>query len=110
MLNFDFVPLTEAKATLSEQVRNSKNRRIALTNHGKPEAVLLSYNDFLELLKKVSSNPSETNEKLIPFEKWDRERKNRREVSRSIASYFDMEKLKRKGQKKYKKKRVTNYP
>ncbi|MCP5468115.1 MAG: type II toxin-antitoxin system Phd/YefM family antitoxin [Deltaproteobacteria bacterium] len=107
LLNFDFISLSDAKATLSHQLRKTKQKRIAITQHGHPEAVLLSYQDFLALVSQIS--PKASSSEVIDFIQWDRERKNRAEVSRAISAYFDPAKLSRKGQKPYKKKRVHEY-
>ncbi len=85
----------------SKKVRKTKQKRIAITQHGQPEAILLSYQDFIQLIRQVKNKNTEP--EIIDFKKWDQERKNRAEVSRSIASYFDPSTLSSKGQKTYKK-------
>lgn len=105
----DFIPLTEAKAKLSEFVRTlSRDRkRIALTTNGRPSAVILSYADYLDLLNLLQPAPSQAG-KTIDFEEWEKGRPQRELVRDSLLRQFDPSKLSRKGQKYYKKHTVES--
>jgi len=112
----DFVPLSEAKAKLSEFVRNvSRDRkRLALTTNGRPTAVILSYSDYLDLLNLLQP-VSSLEGKSIDFDEWEKGRPQRELVRDSLLKQFDPSKLSRKGQKYYKKRTVeslgeTNQP
>lgn len=56
LLSMEFAPLSEVKAKLSEQMRliASEGKRIVITCNGKPSAVLLSYEDYLSLIRLSS--------------------------------------------------------
>ncbi len=111
LLSFDFVPLSEAKAKLSEQLRKTtdQSKRIAITLNGKPTAVLLSYPDYLELIQMVPAPKQETPQRVIDFEEWKKGQKRRLQVRDSILKLFDVEKLSRKGQKAYKQDTVREF-
>jgi prevent-host-death family protein len=100
---FDFVPLSEAKAKLSEKVRTTtqNGRRIAITNNGRPTAILLSYEDFLSLLPQ---HEEQKPMKRIDYAEWEKGRKKREQIRDSIVSLFNVDQLSRKGQKSYKEK------
>lgn len=51
----DFRLVSEAKARLSELVRRLTpgSKRIVITTNGKPSAVILSYQDYLDLMSEV---------------------------------------------------------
>jgi prevent-host-death family protein len=104
LLSMEFLPLSEAKAKLSEQVRKilAEGKRIAITTNGRPTAVMVSYQDYLNLLKKVSSPSQEGLVHVIDYQKWKRGERERERVRDSILTLFDMSKLSRKGQKSYK--------
>lgn len=106
----DFIPLSEAKAKLSEYVRNVSlgRKRVALTTNGRPSAVLLSYSDFLELLNVLQPAPSSTG-RVIDFDEWEKGRAERKRVRDSLLRHFDPAKLSRKGQKYYKKRTVESF-
>jgi prevent-host-death family protein len=111
LLSFEFVPLSEAKAKLSEQIRktNEQSKRVAITLNGKPAAVLLSYPDFLALLQATQGVQQEFPERVIDFEGWKKDQKRRLQVRDSILRLFDVEKLSRKGQKSYKQETVREF-
>jgi prevent-host-death family protein len=105
----DFIPLSEAKARLSEFVRSvSRDRkRVALTTNGRPSAVILSYSDFLDLLNLLQPQPGAEG-KTIDFDDWEKGRAQREMVRDSLLKQFDPSKLSRKGQKYYKKRTVES--
>lgn len=47
------VPITEAKARLSEIVRESEDRNVLLMKHGRPGAVVMSASRYEDLLARV---------------------------------------------------------
>ena len=106
----DFIPLSEAKARLSEFVRSvSRDRkRVALTTNGRPSAVILAYSDFLDLLNLLQPQPGAEG-KTIDFDEWEKGRPQREMVSNSLLKQFDPSKLSRKGQKYYKKSAVEAF-
>lgn len=102
--DLEYINLAEMKAKLSEKVKWSgeKGRRFAITSHGRPKAVLLSYSDYLGLVgSKDAATP-----KTISFDEWNAGRGERQKVIDSVSSLFDAKKLSRKGQKGYKKNEV----
>lgn len=52
MSNISYVPVSEAKAKLSEIVRDSDSHDVFLMRHGRPAAVVMSHARFLELLER----------------------------------------------------------
>ena len=108
LLSIEFVPLSEAKAKLSEQVRRvlTEGKRVAITTNGKPTAVLLAYGDYLKLLQQLSKNYSASEEDMIDLKQWKRDKNKRRKVIRSVTKLFDPSALARKGQKAYKRDMV----
>src|SRR5215471_17061543 len=101
LLSMEFLPLSEAKAKLSEQMRKiiSEGKRIAITTNGRPTAVLVSYEDYKDLLKKAASPEQETPVRTIDFDDWKKGSTKRKKVSDSISRLFDTSRLSRKGQK-----------
>lgn len=102
-----FVPLSEAKARLSEFMRRiaSGRERLAVTTNGRPTAVILSYPEFLSLLGQERGGEDEAS-RVISFDDWKKGRKERLAVRDSILKLYDAKALSRKGQKKYKKDAV----
>ncbi len=47
------VPITEAKARLSEIVRESDHRRVLLMKHGRPAAVVMSAAQYDALMERL---------------------------------------------------------
>ncbi|MCE9624097.1 MAG: type II toxin-antitoxin system Phd/YefM family antitoxin [Deltaproteobacteria bacterium] len=107
LLSMEFLPLSEVKATLSEQVKKTRGRslRVAITSNGRPAAVLMSYQDYLRLAEAAAS-PEVPSVRSIDFEDWKKGSRRRKEVSSAINRLFDVESLSRKGQKSYKKNKV----
>ncbi|HEX5037564.1 MAG TPA: type II toxin-antitoxin system prevent-host-death family antitoxin [bacterium] len=107
----DFAPLSEVKAKLSEYVRLLERKRIVLTTNGRPSAVLISYEDYLNLSQgRAAPEPSqESPVQRISLSEWKKESKNRETVRDSILGLFDADRLGRKGQKDYKRKLVKTY-
>ncbi len=105
-----FVPLSEAKAKLSEFMRRiaSGRERLAVTTNGRPTAVILSYPEYLSLLGQRTAGEEEPL-RVISFEDWKKGRKERMAVRDSILRLYDAEALSRKGQKKYKKDTVDGF-
>jgi len=103
LLNTEFVSLAQAKARLSEKIRQaSQGTRFAITQHGRPQAVLLSYGDYLELLRVLSMAQGQGTPTILDLAEWKRDRAKRKKIRNSIVRYFDPASLPRKGQKKYK--------
>lgn len=103
LLSLEILPLSKIKATLSEQVNKTQGgTRIAITINGFPRAILLSYSDFLDLLRKPGSPTSPT--RTIRYESWKAAEPQRLLARDSILGLFDMKKLARKGKKTDKKK------
>ena len=108
ILDADFLPLSEVKAGLSQQIKSARERRrrIMVTVNGKPEAVLLSYDDYLDLIRKLEPEiPAEP--AALTYEEWKAGERARKEISASLNRMFDAPRLSRKGQKPYKLRRVS---
>lgn len=108
LLDTEFISLSEVKAKLSEQIRKTPTKRIVITQNGKPTTVLLSYEDYLHLLRQLPFEASQ-NKKVINFEEWKKTFPQRRKVSQSISKLFNVSTLSRKGQKSYKKEKVDEF-
>ena len=108
ILSTDFAPLSEVKAKLSERIRSalSSSKKTVITINGRPAAVLLAYQDYLALLRKLPGGESGSAGRVISLKEWEKGQKNRREITRSIAALFDVARLSRKGQKAYKREGV----
>lgn len=108
LLGTDFLPLAEVKAKLSEKLRGlSQGKRLAITNNGRPTAVLISYPDYLELLRQLSSSRGKA--PVLTLEDWKRDKKKRRKIRNSITRHFDASQLPRKGQKTYKRDTLKKF-
>lgn len=108
--SIDFAPLSEAKAKLSALVREllTGEKRIVITNQGRPAAVLMAYQDYLDLSQTGEPTPGDT-ARTFQFEEWKKGSREQRAVLSSIANLFDAPKLSRKGQKAYKQKVVRDF-
>jgi antitoxin StbD len=53
MTNTTHIPLSEAKAKLSQIVRDSDSHDVMLMRHGRPAAVVMSYDRFEALLERM---------------------------------------------------------
>lgn len=106
LIQSEFAPIAEVKAKLSAMIRKiSGGKRLLITSHGRPQAVLLSYRDYLDLLReKTDSRDSPVGQ--IDFKQWKGNRARRKEVRSGLLRHFDPAKLPRKGQKAFKRKRV----
>jgi len=100
LVELEYVSVAEIKARLSEKIHSAdiRGRRFAITSHGRPKAVLMSYKDYQALAQGVSEIPAQT----IAITSWEREAPKRKRIIDSVASLFDEKKLTRKGQKGYK--------
>lgn len=107
----EFAPLSEVKAKLSEFVRKTTagKKRVALTTNGRPSAVILSYEDFLDIVNQLQPAPPLLRDEVIDFEEWEKNQSNRKMVRDSLLKLFDPSKLSRKGQKYYKKGMVESF-
>lgn len=108
--HFAFVPLAEVKAKLSAWIRMlvSGQSRVAVTVNGRPQAVLLSYRDYLTLARQQESPRAEP-QGVIHFAEWKRNRRQQERVRSSIEGLFDMSALPRKGQKSFKRDMVRGF-
>ena len=104
LTDLEYISVAEAKARLSEKLRRvtSRGRRFAITSHGKPQAVLMDYKEYLSLREKGGRGVAEE----MSLRDWQKRKKSRRQVVRSVSSLFDEKHLSRKGQKGYKKNAV----
>lgn len=111
LLTTDFVPLSEAKAKLSEQIRKvvSEAKRVAITTNGKPTAVLMSYSDFLELARSIQTPQQTPPIRVLEIEEWKKERPQRLKVRDSLQKLFEKNTSARKGQKQYKRETVRDF-
>lgn len=111
ILSVDFLPLSEAKAKLSEQMRkiSLQGRRIAITTNGRPTAVLLGYQDFLDLLRSALPVTIQSPQDILDYSQWKKGSLIRKQVSDSIDQLFDATQLSRKGQKPYKQEKVREF-
>jgi hypothetical protein len=76
---------------------------VVITTNGRPAAVLVSYEDFLALLR---GDALAMPEEVIDLEEWERGRQDRRRVRDSVLDRFQLRTLPRKGQKRYKRETV----
>lgn len=107
LLATEFVPVGEVKAKLSEKIRQvTQGKRIAITSNGRPQALLLSYRDYLELLQTLRVGPSFLASPVIDLETWKQGANDRKKIRRSMARHFNPDRLSRKGQKNYKRESV----
>lgn len=104
--NIDFEPLTLVKAKLSEKVAQvtKTGRLLTITVKGKPQAILIPYQQFLALVESRQYQP-----RLIRLSDWEKQSKERRSVSASIKNLFDISSLNRKGQKPYKRDALKKF-
>ncbi|MFH1653860.1 MAG: type II toxin-antitoxin system Phd/YefM family antitoxin [Pseudomonadota bacterium] len=95
----EYVSVAEAKAKLSEKIRRviESGRRFVITSHGKPQAVLIDYKEYISLIE-----PAEEGQQIDSLEEWQGRKKERGKIIESISSLFDESKLSKKGQKEYK--------
>ena len=103
--NIDFEPLTEVKARLSEKIaRVDRERRLlAITLNGKPKAIVLPYQDFLDWMQTRSPSEGKDEEpRRMSFTEWEKESLQRRAASEAIKNLFDLSRIKRD-------KRVPSY-
>lgn len=109
LLTMEFVPFSEAKAKLSEKVRSvlSGSKRLVITTNGRPTGVLLSYKDYLSLLRELPESRQQTKERIFDLKEWRKGQRERLAVRDSIANLFDPSSLSRKGQKTYKQETVS---
>ena len=70
-------------------------------------SLMRTFEDFLNLTSK--DNSQLLDKEPIHFEDWKKERKSKEKVRDSIVSLFDISKLSRKGQKKYKEETVRGF-
>ena len=98
--DLEYVSVAEVKAKLSEKLRrvSSHGRRFAITSHGKPKAVLLSYKNYIALLEKRNEGEIEK----ISIDEWKKDAKRRKKIVDSVSSLFDLNKLSRKRQRVHK--------
>ncbi len=96
-----FLPLSTVKAKLSEEVRELRpgERRVVITVAGRPAAVLVAFDEFVE---GIRVEPTE----VITIEEWRGGRAERERIRGSVLSLFDTGALSRKGQKRYKREAV----
>jgi prevent-host-death family protein len=97
-----FISVAEAKAKLSEKIHVGceLGRVFVITSHGRPRAVLLSYEHYMGLKHEPTLPRS------ISLAEWKKKGPKRREVAKSIKDLFDEKALSRKGQKGYKRHAV----
>jgi len=102
MKNEDNISIAEFRATLAKQIERCKaaKRPLVITSHGKAEAVVLSYEQYLGLINQTEQTIE------LNLASWKKNKKARQKVASSIADLFITENLSRKGQKEYKKNAV----
>ena len=90
------------KAKLSEKIRACRelDRTFVITSHGKPCAVLMSYDAYVRM--REPTEPSSA----IDAERRQEDYAKQREAAHEIKVLFDEKKLSRKGQKEYKRRAV----
>ena len=96
------ISVAEAKAKLSEKIRvcRSLDRTFVITSHGRPKAVLISYEAYLSMAEGGMTS------RTLDTKRWKEQRASRREVAHEIKELFDEKRLSRKGQKGYKRRAV----
>ncbi len=94
--------VAETKAKLSEKIRACRelDRTFVITSHGKPCAVLMSYDAYARM-REPAEPPL-----AIDAERRQEAYGKQREAVHDIKELFDEKKLSRKGQKKYKQRVV----
>jgi prevent-host-death family protein len=92
------ISVAEMKAKLSEKIHACRelDRVFVITSHGKPRAVLISYEAYMGMTEK------RTPQRKIKAKEWIQ----KQEVAHDIKNLFDEKKLTRKGQKGYKRRSV----
>lgn len=92
------ISVAEMKAKLSEKIRTCRelDRTFVITSHGKPRAVLISYEAYMGMTEE------RTPQRRINAKTW----VQKREATHDIKNLFDEKKLSRKGQKGYKRRAV----
>lgn len=90
----EYISIAETKAKLSENIKRAEqnNRIFALTRHGKPKAVLISYKRYCALV-----NDSSTSQKTIDIKEWKKGIKERKKIVSTISDLFNISKLKKRG-------------
>lgn len=103
--DLEYISVAEMKAKLSEKLKSveSKGRRFAVTSHGRPKAVVISYKEYLAMAQGDMTAPS----KEMELSEIKKEIKKRKSIIESVYSLFDEDKLSRKGQKGYKREKVV---
>lgn len=101
--SLEYVSVAETKAKLSEKINrvDQNGRAFAITSHGRPKAVLISYKEYCALV-----DDSQTTQKTIDIGKWNKEKNDREKIVLSVSNLFDANKLEKKGQKRYKQNAV----
>jgi prevent-host-death family protein len=71
----NLVPISEARARLSQLVREAGEREIVLMNHGRPAAILISAEHYESLLEEIEDlrdrlSVHEREHVTMPFEKF----------------------------------------
>jgi prevent-host-death family protein len=96
------VSVAEAKARLSEKIRacGALNRVFLITSHGKPRAVLMSYEAYTAMAGE------ERTPVTIDAKAWTATCASQKEVAGDLKNLFDEKGLSRKGQKGYKQRTV----
>ena len=92
------ISIAEMKAKLSEKIRACRelDRSFVITSHGKPRAVLISYEAYRGMTEQQSAP------RRIKAKEWVKQQ----EAVHDIKNLFDEKKLSRKGQKGYKQRAV----
>lgn len=108
LLEMEFAPLAEVKAKLSEMVRRTQGgKRVIITSHGHPSAVLMAFEDFKKLLRGTEKRAADL--PPIDFQDWKKQKGQRKKVTASILGKFNPKTLPRKGQKKYKRDALRGF-
>ncbi|MCC6273483.1 MAG: type II toxin-antitoxin system prevent-host-death family antitoxin [Deltaproteobacteria bacterium] len=110
LLKIEFLPLSEVKAKLSEQIKKlAAGKRVAVTSNGRPVAVLMDYEEYLAMAGRCAGETSVQPDRTLDYESWLRSASERQKISESINRLFDVDRLARKGQKAYKREKVDGF-
>ena len=107
LTHYDFQPLSEVKAKLSERLKTleDQGKHLVITTNGRPSAVIIPYALYLKLLEsRQEASPRE-----IEFDRWRLDLPHRQQTTKTFLSLFDLDSLSKKGKSSYKEKALRDF-